>query len=138
MFLSRASDTAEIIPLLAIPLLISMGQVLFKQASQSSGFIASSPVASALTNPYLLFALIVYFLATLWWVVVLRTVPLSRAYPFMALSFFYVPLLAMLLFKESLGWRAWVGIACIIAGIAIAGSSRVSETPETENGSTIP
>ncbi len=107
----------NLVPLLIIPLLISAGQLLFKQASGTSGLLAHNRAIALLTNPYLLVALLIYFGSTLWWVIVLRDTPLSRAYPFMALSFIYVPLLSWIFFRDPMTIRTFLGTLCIVAGL---------------------
>lgn len=113
----------ELIPLVVVPLLIAGGQLLFKQASQTEGLVKSSQAASLMTNPWLALAIVLYLTTTLWWVLVLRSVPLTRAYLFMALSFVYVPLLANLIFREPLSWRLAASMVLIVSGIALVAAS---------------
>jgi undecaprenyl phosphate-alpha-L-ara4N flippase subunit ArnE len=111
-------------PLLIIPLLISVGQLLFKQASvANSGLITINRTISFLTNPYLLVALAIYFGSTLWWIVVLRDTALSRAYGFMALSFVYVPLLSWIFLNESISARMVFGTLLIAVGLTTIATS---------------
>ncbi len=96
--------------------LLSTGQILFKKAAlvdQGGGLFA------ALTNYWLLLALILYAIATVLWIWLLRTVPLSIAYPFTALGFILVPLAATLVFGEELGWRFAIGSFLVITGIVV-------------------
>lgn len=61
-----------------------------------------------------------YLAATFAWIWLLRTAPLSRAYPYMALSFVLVPLMSAFFFRESLSAQYVIGIALVIAGIVVA------------------
>jgi drug/metabolite transporter (DMT)-like permease len=45
--------------------------------------------------------------------------PLSLAYPFVALTFPLVGISSALLFNEPIGWRSLVGFALIVAGLAL-------------------
>jgi undecaprenyl phosphate-alpha-L-ara4N flippase subunit ArnE len=108
--------------LLLTPAMISAGQVLFKMTGGRIGARGAEGIAGllrTLTDPYLLAAFAIYGTATVLWVYVLRHLPLSQAYPFMALSFVLVPLASTLIFGEPLGLRYWIGAAMIVAGMVI-------------------
>jgi len=51
---------------------------------------------------------------------ILMTVPLSRAYPFVALAFVLVPAAGYLFFHESITLRYALGTALIVIGVAVA------------------
>lgn len=106
--------------LIGVILLMVLGQVLFKASAQ-----ALQTTGNWLDERFLLRflpSLAVYGLATLAWVWVLRYIDLSRAYPFMALAFVFVPLASVWLFNERLSWRYAVGVLLICLGVMIAGS----------------
>lgn len=103
---------------LASTLGISIGQILFRLSAQRID--GGRWVASTLGNPWLWAALIVYGAATLLWVHVLRTAPLSRVYPLIALAFVVVPLLDTFLLGEPLRPQSLVGGAVIVVGVIIA------------------
>jgi len=98
---------------------ISSGQVLFKIAARSAS--ASTDVLSVsrdlALNPFLLGGLVVYLATTFLWIWLLRTIPLSVAYPFMALAFLFVPIMGATFLGEPLTVRNAVGAALIITGI---------------------
>jgi multidrug transporter EmrE-like cation transporter len=105
--------------LIAFAVLLSSGQVLFKLAAMA-GNAKSFPLA--LCNGWLAAALMVYAIATVLWVWILRTTQLSIAYPFVALGFVLVPLAAHYLFGEPFAARQVLGTLLIIAGLlAISG-----------------
>jgi multidrug transporter EmrE-like cation transporter len=52
-------------------------------------------------------------------VVVLREVPLSRAYPITALGMLLVPAIGLFMFKEPFSWSLVGGGALLIAGVCI-------------------
>jgi len=102
--------------LILTPIMIAAGQVLFKRTSErrsDAGFL------SIAFDPFFIAALALYGTATLLWIYVLKAVPLSYAYSFMALTFVIVPLLSFIFLGESLSWRYGVGSALIITGLAI-------------------
>lgn len=103
--------------LLFTPLLIAGGQVLFKLTSRQAGNLDAQGLMQLMLNPFLIAALVLYGAGTLIWIFVLKAVPLTIAYPFMALSFCAVPLLAHFLLGEPVSWRLALGTALIIAGM---------------------
>ena len=105
--------------LLAFPVLISVGQVLFKIASRGVGEADAASLLRLAFNPYLLAALALYGAGTVLWLFVLKKVPLNAAYPFMALSFCLVPLMGYVVLGEALSWRYGAGICLIVAGLLV-------------------
>jgi drug/metabolite transporter (DMT)-like permease len=110
--------------LILVPLVIAIGQILFKVAAQTPGLLHGSRWISLASNPVFIAALMIYAAATVWWVVVLRSTSLSHAYAFMGLSFVYVPVLSWLLLGERFGWRTGVAFALILLGIGFATSDQ--------------
>ncbi len=103
--------------LIATPALIAGGQVLFKLASRRTGDFDMTGLLHLAFNPFLLLALVLYGFGTIVWIYVLKTVPLTIAYSFMALTFCVVPVLANLWLDEALTWRYGFGAALIVAGM---------------------
>lgn len=98
---------------------LSVGQVLFKIASTSFEF-STMGIIHSLLNIKLISALIIYFFATLMWLLVLKALPLRTAYPFIALAFFIVPILAHFLLGESINWKTFAGASLIVIGVWIS------------------
>lgn len=100
-------------------LLLGIGQVLFKisstQASRNSG-----NWLLGLISWQTFAALAVYAAATLVWMSVLRTVPISKAYPYVGLAFIIVPLMANVFLKEPIGWNLVAGAVLIGLGIWVS------------------
>jgi undecaprenyl phosphate-alpha-L-ara4N flippase subunit ArnE len=101
-------------------MMLAVGQVLFKLASGKIDIENKGYWAGFLLNPTLLIALCVYGAATVAWLFVLRTAPLRVAYPFVALAFVIVPLLAAFFLGEPLRWTTFAGAACIIVGVWVS------------------
>ena len=108
----------EILLSLASTLGISVGQILFRVSAQRID--PQRWIASTLGNPWLWAGLVVYAGATVLWLQVLRSAPLSRVYPLIALAFIVVPLLDALLLGETLRPQSLIGGAIIVVGVAIA------------------
>lgn len=82
-------------------------------AADLAGLIAT------ILDPYLLAAFAIYGIGTIVWVYVLKSVPLTVAYPFMAMTFCVVPLLAWGLLGEALTLRYMLGTALIVGGLIV-------------------
>lgn len=104
--------------LLATPMMIAFGQVLFKMTSQKL-VNNSDKFHTILFEPLFILALIIYGSATLLWLYVLKTVPLIYAYSFMALTFVLVPLLASIWLGEAVTLKYAIGVVLIMAGLLI-------------------
>jgi len=101
--------------------LIAAGQMLFKSAAgewRIDGW--SWTTLRSFLSPTLMLALTIYGMTTVLWVLILRAVPLTAAFPLYALVFLVVPVLAHFIFGEPLSWNAMVGGAVIVLGVAIA------------------
>lgn len=72
---------------------------------------------------WLALALALLGLGMLLWLLVLQQIPVSVAYPMLSLNFVWVTLAARLIWREPVSGRHWVGVALIIVGIALLGSS---------------
>jgi drug/metabolite transporter (DMT)-like permease len=97
---------------------IAGGQILFRLAAERID--GQRLMASLLVNHWLWVALVVYGLATMLWIHVLRTAPLNRAYPLFALAFVVVPIVEHFVWQQPLRWQSWAGGGLITLGVAIS------------------
>jgi drug/metabolite transporter (DMT)-like permease len=110
----------QTLKVLLVVLLLSAGQIFFKLAAPNIRITTLRDTAFSLAlNSNLIIGIAIYALATLLWVVVLRDVPLSRAYPVTALGMLLVPAIGLFIFKEPFSWSLVVGGALMIAGVYI-------------------
>jgi drug/metabolite transporter (DMT)-like permease len=107
-----------------------IGQISLKLGMVQNGRIdtnaLSQPVHIALqvlSSPLVLGGLALYALGAVAWVTVLSRVPLSLAYPNLALSYAFTPVLAWLLLGESVPSLRWLGIGVICCGVLIVSRS---------------
>lgn len=116
------SLTAPIFSLLCLtPVIIAAGQILFKMAGEQHTTVGG-PYYTILWNPLFVVAVTIYGIATLMWVYVLKAVPLTYAYSFMALTYIMVPLFASMWLGEALTLKYACGVALIIIGLLIVQS----------------
>ncbi len=111
----------QIALLLAVVVCMVTGQVLFKLTARA--LQNSTGMFSALSNPNALFfggsAALLYAGTSVLWIIALRSIDLSKAYPVSALSYAIVPLLSILLFAERVSALGWLGILLIVAGVSL-------------------
>lgn len=111
---------AQFVKLLTFSLLMAAGQVLFKRVSLDTPPLADWRAFVELgTNAWFIAAITLYVIATVIWIGVLRELPLSRAYPFIALGFVLVPLAGRQFFGEPLDGRYILGVILILLGILL-------------------
>ena len=109
----------QLFSVLMTVLALSVGQILFKLAARDMR--EGEPLLQqVLLNFWLYVALAVYGFATIFWIVLLRQVPLQLAYPFVALAFFFVPILAYWFLGEALRWQSFAGAGLILLGVWVA------------------
>jgi multidrug transporter EmrE-like cation transporter len=90
------------------------GQLLLKSgAERSSGFLAQ------FLDPFTIFGLGVYALAAVFYIVAIKRLPVSVAFPSVALSYVLVAVAAHFLWQEPLGLAQFGGIALIAGGILL-------------------
>lgn len=94
--------------------LMAVGQILFKVGADR---LVDFHLRSFLTNPFIIFAILIYAFTILIWIYVLRLLPLSVAYPINSLAFIFVPLAAYFFLEESINIFSFIGGILIISGI---------------------
>lgn len=106
-------------------LLISLGQILQKRATEATPFIKffeNHHLSSIFTHSFL-FSTIALALSTVLWVLSLSGLDLSIANPSLSLSYVIVMISAKIIYGEQIPKRRWVGIFLIIVGIIVIYSS---------------
>lgn len=111
----------QIIPwllLLFVIVLGTLGQLSLKYAVEmsSASKSVSQPVPSLLLSRYFWIWFISYVLVTVLWLFVLRTIPLSQAFPALGLTFALVPLASHHFLREQVVFGQWLGIVIIVVG----------------------
>ncbi len=100
--------------------LLSIGQVLFKYASEKINITENGILFGLILNPIVIIALIIYGIATITWIISLTGVELRVAYPYAALAFLIVPLLSHLFLGESININTFIGAFFILFGVFIS------------------
>ena len=90
------------------------GQVVLKTGAENSG----EGLAQFL-SPWTIGGFGIYFLAAITYIVAIKKLPVSLAYPSVSISYGIVAILAHLLWREPLTWHHWAGLLLIGSGIFV-------------------
>ena len=77
----------------------------------------------AYTNIYIILAVLLTLVTALAWLLAVSKAQLSFIYPFMALSYVFVALFSLLVFKEDVTIFRWLGILVICIGVFLMSRS---------------
>lgn len=103
--------------------LSAFGQMAFKIGVDRASFLPDAGVLtkalSFLASPHILAGLGLYAVGTLFWLFALRSLDLSLAYPFVALSFIVVFLIGVLALGEPVTLTKVAGLLVISLGLLI-------------------
>jgi drug/metabolite transporter (DMT)-like permease len=89
------------------------------QIALKSGAIGSQTVAAQFLNPLTIVGFAIYVFAALCYIVALKRIPVSVAFPSVAASYAIVAVLAHLLWNEPFGWPQIGGIVLIGCGVLL-------------------
>lgn len=96
--------------------------ILFGIAGQlvlKSGALASTTLFAQFTNPLTLLGFAIYVAAALFYIVALKKIPVSVAFPSVAASYAIVAIAAHVMWDEPFGWPQIGGLLLIGAGILL-------------------
>lgn len=121
-------DLATVATLLLAVSLSTAGQLLLKAGMTEIGEITSvgpgqllGLVGSVLTTWKALLGLASFAVSSLFWLVALSRIPLSTAYPFVALSYVIILGFSTLVLHERPPLLTWGGAGLIVTGIVLIG-----------------
>jgi len=113
--------------------LAAIGQIVLKFGTTKLGAVQSgqSPIIawtgalkSMFTNPYIFAGVAIYAFSAVTWIMILRRVPLSFAYPMISLSYVMVVVLTAVVpppVRERIPLLAIPGLLLICAGVSLIG-----------------
>lgn len=109
-------------------LLTAYGQLVLKWQVGLHSQLLASPIQplnllQLLLKPWVISAFAAAFGASLFWMAALSRLPLSRAYPYMAINFFIVALFASVLFREQIDGYKIAGTLIIMFGVVVLSRS---------------
>jgi drug/metabolite transporter (DMT)-like permease len=105
---------------LAAAILVGVvGQLLLKTGAERT----ADGVLAQFLDPFTLGGLAAYGLGAIFYILAIKRIPISIAFPSVALSYVLVAIAAHLLWQEALGWQQFAGIGLIAAGILVLHAS---------------
>jgi drug/metabolite transporter (DMT)-like permease len=96
-----------------ITLAASVGQIFLKQGAMKIQF------PKHFINNEILYGLIIYALCAFFWIWLISKINLSKIYPFLALTFIFVPMLSKYFLGEIIPINQWAGILIIFIGLIV-------------------
>ena len=90
------------------------GQIALKSAAEQT-----TTIIAQFLNPLTIIGLAIYIVAALCYILALKKIPVSIAFPSVAASYAVVAVLAHILWNEPLGWPQLAGIALIGSGVLL-------------------
>jgi len=105
---------------LAAAILIGVvGQLLLKTGAERAG----DGLLAQFLNSFTIGGLAAYGVGAICYILAIKRIPVSIAFPSVALSYVLVAIAAHLLWQEALGWQQFAGIGLIAAGIMVLHAS---------------
>ncbi len=102
-----------------------LGQLMLKYAMLRIARVPSARpvVLRIVTSPYVIGGLAVYGLGVISWLLAMSSMPITVLYPFASLAYVGIIIGSYFLFRENITRARLIGIAIIIAGVALIGLS---------------
>jgi len=115
--------------LLAINIVVvTAAQMCLKHGMTSSGAETAgivgrvqSLVMAIFTKPYVLAGYLLFFVSSLMWLHIVKTIPLTVAYPTMMMSLVMITFLSWLLWKDPVNRTTILGLFFICCGVTLVG-----------------
>lgn len=89
------------------------------QIALKSGAVGSATIVTQFLNPLTIVGLAIYVAAALLYIVALKKIPISVAYPSVAASYVVVAILGHVLWNEPFGWPQIGGLLLIGGGVLL-------------------
>jgi undecaprenyl phosphate-alpha-L-ara4N flippase subunit ArnE len=90
------------------------GQIALKSAAEKSATITAQ-----FLNPMTMIGLAIYIVAAICYILALKKIPVSIAFPSVAASYAVVAVIAHVLWNEPLGWPQLAGLVLICIGVLL-------------------
>ena len=128
MLKERNIKMPSFVLLILAVLVASVGQILLKKGMMTvGGFDGDITILkyflNTFTNIHVMIGLAFYVVGTLIWLIVLTKLPLSIAYPCLALGYVLVAISSKFVFSEQITALRWVGIITVCIGVFLISRS---------------
>ena len=104
-----------------VALIGSFADAMLKLGTKDSGgvLLRYDTIKDVFRNRWIILGISLMAFNTIIWIRVLSFVELSVAYPLYATSYIFAAMWSMLIFKEEIPLRRWIGIFVIILGVYV-------------------
>ena len=109
----------DLVLVLASVTLAGVGQLLLRHGMQSAKTAGGSLAMHAIRSPHVVGGLAIFGISAIVWLAALSRVPLSRAYPFNALTYVGILLAAKFGLHEDVTPTRWFGAALVVTGLLL-------------------
>ena len=109
------------VELALVVILGTAGQLALKYSLRRDG--RNRTWLRMLVSSPMLIWLLCYAVTAVLWLLTLRSIPLSQAFPILGLQFALIPLAAWRLLHEHMTPTQWIGVVVIVLGVALVGQS---------------
>lgn len=106
-----------ILAMILVAMVNATGQLFNKFASKT----LSISVDGLLKNKYLYCAVFIFFVGTIFYILILPYGEISVIYSLSALSYLWAMVFAKYILKEDVNFHRWAGAAMIVTGVSIIG-----------------
>jgi drug/metabolite transporter (DMT)-like permease len=103
-------------------ILLVVGQIFWKMGVSRIGIIKFNNMMELLVSPYVWSGIVIYGLATIFWMAILSRASLSTVYPMQSLAYVFGIMAGVLLFEEKVTAVGWAGVFLIILGVFLTSS----------------
>jgi len=100
----------------------AVGQIAFKYGAMQMAENPGNTLLEKIKWPIVL-GLALYGISTVLWIMALKKVDLSYAYPMVSLGYIFVFIASYFIFNETISWLKIVGLVCIMAGVTLVAKS---------------
>lgn len=117
-----------------------LGQLLMKYGTTRSGQLSLTMASAriAVTNPFIVGGVLAYAVSSVFYIVAVSRLPMSYAYPLIAISYVAVTIAMWQLFREDIPPLRWAGLAVICLGVILLALSHRAGAQLPAGGSGTP
>ncbi len=100
-------------------ILLVTGQTFWKIGIEPVHITGLKSILLAMFSPWIIAGIVLYVIATVITIYLLKQLPLSLVYPVQSLAYVVAVVVAILVFHEHVSLTRWLGVGVILAGVAL-------------------
>lgn len=115
----RRMSALELFLVLGSVSLAGVAQLMLRHGMQAARIDTGSIIRNAATSPFVIGGLLLFGVSAIFWLAALSRVPLSRAYPFNAVSYVGILVAARFVSHEHVTKMRWFGAILVVIGLLL-------------------